>query len=202
MRPKITSFVRIEILLVCMLYAAFLLWSAYRVYVHDSAYLYEENGVIENLQVIALVVGCVVFFVPAVLPIGGDKLLHLCFSFLCYCFILRELDVERLNVPEIVKLIGSGLGRDLSYAIGFLSLMAYALRHFSYYKAKCKDYARSASFFLFIVSGVILVVGGFFEDFKSVPHHVYLEEIIELAGFTLLVISGLALYKRSIFVKA
>ena len=101
-----------------------------------------------------------------------------------------------------MKLIGSGLGRDLSYAIGFLSLMAYALRHFSYYKAKCKDYARSASFFLFIVSGVILVAGGFFEDFKSVPHHVYLEGIIELAGFTLLVISGLALYKRSIFVKA
>ena len=202
MRFKITSFARIEILLVCALYALFLVWSAYLVYVHGSAYLYEENGVIENLQVAALLIGCVVFFVPVVLPIGRDKLLHLFFSFLCYSFILRELDVERFDVPEIVKFIGSGVGRDASYVIGFLSLIIYALLNFAYYKATLKNYARSSSFFLFILSGVILFVGGAFEDFKSLHHHVYIEEIIELAGFALLVISGLALYKRSIFVKA
>ena len=198
LRFKITSFVRIEILLVFVLYALFLAWSAYLVYAHDSAYLYKENGLIENMQVAALVIGCIVFFMPVVWPIGRDKLLHLFFSFLCYSFILRELDIERFDVPEIVKFIGSGVGRDVSYAIGFLSLMAYALWHFSYYKARFKDYARSASFFLFLASGVVLFLGGSFEDFKSVPHHVYIEEIVELAGFSLLVVSALFLYKQPI----
>src|SRR5688572_24415927 len=122
-----------------------LIWSAYSVVALNRTDIYAENALLENIQAVLLAGACIVFLGPAAFEKRSDKLILLSCSWLCLAFVLRELDVERLDVPDSLKFIGSGTGRNVLIAGGALILISYAAFWFSYYKSRITEFLRSRS---------------------------------------------------------
>ncbi|MBC7901920.1 MAG: hypothetical protein H7Y27_00795 [Gemmatimonadaceae bacterium] len=144
------------------------------------------------MQAILLVIGCIVFLVPVALHKESGKLILLFCSLLCYSFVVRELDVELLNVPAAIKFLCSGVGRNTTLAVAFSAMLLYALSRFSYYKKAVVLFLGSLPGILLMLGGVLLVVGDLFEKRYSLGHHVFFEEFLELSGYVSLLLSSLA----------
>ena len=99
------------------MFLGLLFWSSYSVYARNKTSIYAENGLLENIQVITIAI---------VYQKRTDKLILLFFSFLCLSFALREVDVEDLSIPSVLKYIGSGIGRNVLLAAGFVTMFSYA----------------------------------------------------------------------------
>ena len=175
-------------LLVCVgLLCCFNLIAAYCVMGLGMVQLHEENGFFENLQVLLLAMTMVTFLVELFFKSRRHHFFPLAGAYLCLVFILRELDVEKLDVPQILILLGSGTGRDILMVILGLALLLFAI----------KEYKRIRRFFpavlfetgsLTILAGfILLVVGGYFDKgSEAVPHYQFYEEIIEVSGYYLM----------------
>lgn len=166
-------------------------WSAHAVFVLGNTTVYAENGPIESLQAILLATSCIVFLLPVVLNREPGKLIPLFLALLCYSFLVRELDVERLNVPDFVKFIGSGIGRNTTLAVGFISLLTYAGTRFSYYKNASIQFLKSRPGILLMLGGLLMVVGGVCEKSHSIPQHAFFEEFFELWGYVFILLSSI-----------
>ena len=168
------------------------LWSAHDVFIVGDPALYAEDGFLENVQAILLAISCLVFLAPIALRKEPGKLVYAFCSLLCYSFVVRELDVEHLNVPQAVKFIGSGVGRNASLVLAFSAILIYALANFSYYKKACLEFIWSRPGMLLILGGVLLQIGDMFEKNYGLQYHVFYEEFSEVAGYFLILLSALA----------
>lgn len=175
-------------------FLAILLWSAHAAFVLDNVAIYDENGPLETLQAILLAISCLVFLAPVVLKKGREKLILLFFSLLCYSFSLRELDVERLNVHDAVKFLGSGIGRNTTLAVAFMAILVYAGFNFSYYKRAAILFIKSRPGILLLIAGLLLFMADLFEKSHSLSHNAFYEEILELCGYFFILASALAAY--------
>jgi len=164
-------------LVICVFLFAVLLWSAHAVYVLGDVAVYDENGPLENLQAFLLAISCILFLVPVVMQKNSEKLLLTFCSLLCYGFVLRELDVERFDVPEVVKFIGSGIGRNISLIVGFTIIVIYAGFRFSYYKRAGILFLKSRPGILLMTGGLLLVIGDLFEK-RHFIHHAFLKSFL------------------------
>ena len=64
---------------------------------------------IENIQAILLALGIFVFLFPH--QHNAYSSLQYALALLCFSFLLRELDVEKLDIPVILQTLGSGPGK-------------------------------------------------------------------------------------------
>lgn len=184
-------------ILVLSLFFMFFCWSLYIVFFLNNASFYQENGMLENIQVLLLFVTFLIFLLPTLYQKRNDKLIFGFFSLLILNFILRELDVEELDVPKILILIGSGIGRKVLLAIGFVSILLYASFNYKYYANLSKELLQSRAGALIFISPVFLFLGGFFEE-AQFQHNEYFEEISELIGYILLFFVALIFFNRSL----
>lgn len=166
------------------------LWSAYRVFIYDQAEIYAEHGLLENMQAIILAVAMLAFLGPAVFENRSDKLILLFCALLCYSFVLRELDVKRLDIHEMLIFIGSGVGRKVTLAAAFIAIAAYASFRFTYYKNAAVRFLRSWPGILLMMGGGFLLIGEFFEKNQLIIHHAFFEEISELFGYICILLSA------------
>lgn len=179
-------------LVIVAAFLAVFLWTAHSVFVLDNGAIYAENGPLEALQVVTLAVSCLVFLVPVVLKNNQQKLILLSCALLCYSFVVRELDVEQLNVPNAIKFIGSGVGRNTSLTVGFSMLLVYVVVNHGYYKKAILLFLRSKSGILLMAGGLLLAGGDVFEKRYSMLHHVFYEEILELSGYVFILLGAIA----------
>jgi len=173
-------------------FCALALWAVHDVFIVGDATIYAEDGFLEILQAILLGIGCLVFLAAVASRQEPGKLIFLFCSLLCYSFVVRELDVELLNVPQVVKFIGSGIGRNASLALAFGAMLIYAVANFSYYKKAGLQFLKSKAGILLMLGGVLLQVGDLFEKNYALQHHVFFEEFSELSGYVLILLSALA----------
>ncbi|MFT5082702.1 MAG: hypothetical protein ACI9Y1_000732 [Lentisphaeria bacterium] len=150
--------------------------------------IYAENGLLENIQVLTLTVASIGFIVPTFHNERSDKLITLFFAFLCFSFVLRELDVEKLNVPDILIFFGSGTGRNVMLASGFLAIALYAARNVAYYKTLALDLVFSERGIMLSLAACLLYSGQYFEDLETLQHHVLFEELCELSAYAAILI--------------
>lgn len=169
-----------------------LLWSAYSVFILNNNAVYAENGLLENLQSVFLAISCFVFLAPIAFRKDQEKLVLLFCAFLCLGFFLREVDVEKLNVYDFIKFVGSGMGRNVIILVAFLTLVCIAVLRFSYYKKAGVCFLRSTPGVLLMLAGLFLVVGSIFEDAGSITHHVFFEEALEFCGYCLILLSAVS----------
>lgn len=188
---------RLSYILVISSFLCFSLWSLYSVFLLDNTLLYQENGLLENIQVLLLVVTFLTFLLPALYQQRNDKLILLFFALLSFNFILREVDVEEFELPNILILLGSGIGRKILLAIGFIGIIFYALLNAKYYANLSICLLKSSTGILLFLSAVFLFLGGFFEEGKF-QHHTYFEELSELVGYVLFFLSSLILLDKSL----
>ncbi len=165
-------------------FLGFLLWTAYSVFILNDIAIYTENALIENAQAIILALACVVFLIPIAIENRPDKLIFWFCSLTCYGLVLREIDVEKLSgVPDFLKIIGHGAGRNLSFIFGAIAIFYYASRNFAYYKNASVKFIKSAPSKLLCLAIILVLIGEFLEKQSTVLHHVYYEEFFELCGY-------------------
>ena len=184
----IKNITQLRIYIALFVFAGLVFWSVYAVFVLNQTTIYKENGLLENAQVLILSFACLTFLLSAVHRQRNDKLLFLFFALICLSCVLRELDVEDLNVPDFLIFIGSGIGRNVILTIGFMAIFIYAAFNFAHYKEISRKFLYSKNCLLIIGAVIFLCIGSLFEKLSTVPHHVFYEEILELAGFLLVLL--------------
>jgi hypothetical protein len=184
----IKNYINARNIMVIMIFLGLLYYVGYSVYVFNQTSIYAENRLLENAQVFILALAGLIFSLPTVYQKRTDKLLLIFFAFLCLSFILREVDVEELNIPNILIFIGSGIGRNVLVVAGFVSILSCAIYNITHYKIVLRNFLLSIDGVLIITAGMLLFLGEYFEDAHSFSHNVFLEEASELLSYVLILL--------------
>lgn len=161
---------------------------AYGVLVSGREGWTEEGAMIENLQAAAMAFSFLILVPTAFRVRGLNSWLIGVFALTCWAFLLREVEVQDLNVHKFVIFLGSGIGRDVSI------VAAYVLFGLVFLKRFLGDFRSLPSVFLSRVAMVVvvgclfLVLGAFFEPLGLM----FFEELTELNG-ALLILWGAVL---------
>ena len=159
--------------------------------------VYDENNLLENTQAVILALSFLMFLMPILNSGRRDRLLAAFFAMLALGFILRELDVERLNVPNLLVLLGSGDGRNILLATGFSCILVIALFNFRYYLNLASCFLRARVGVTAMVAGIFLVLGDTFESI-DITHNVLFEESLELMGYAFFLAASSSLARREV----
>lgn len=176
---------------------AIVLWSFYAVMLLDDPSVYAENNLLESTQALTLSLALVFFLVPVFDSVRNDRLIAVFMSLLSLGFILRELDVEQFDLPNILILLGSGKGRNLLLGTGLLLTLATALFKFRYYLSLSRCFFRHGAGIATLFAGLFLVIGDMFEKI-DIPYHVLYEESLELVGYAILLLAASKLARREV----
>jgi len=176
---------------------AIVLWSFYAVMLLDDPSVYAENNLLESTQALTLALALVFFLVPVFDSVRNDRLIAVFLSLLSLGFILRELDVEQFDLPNLLILLGSGKGRNLLLGTGLLLTLITALFKFRYYLSLSRCFFRHGAGIATLFAGLFLVVGDMFEKI-DIPYHVLYEESLELLGYAVLLLAASKLARREV----
>jgi hypothetical protein len=187
-----TNSFRIISVLIIGAFIVIAIWSAHSVFSIEDMTVYGENGPLETLQAILLATSSLIFISSAVIDKAANKLILAGCSLLCLTFTLRELDAEKLDLPLALKIVTSGVGRNVIISLAFMALFILTARRFSFYCKAAVQFLRSKPGILLLLGGLFLLAGDLFEKSESLPHHVYFEEISELFSYCLLLLSAFA----------
>lgn len=155
-------------------------------FTHQNAAFHAENATLENAQVLFLIISTLGFLV--VLPLHHPvKPIHLAISLLCFSFILRELDVEDLDVFQIVKAFGSGQGRVFLLASLWSLLATYIFWTVENKTDYLKIFFSSQLFYVLLIAFLLLSIGAVFDKkVFDISQHRLFEELAETNAYVLI----------------
>lgn len=153
-----------------------------------------EDHDLENTQVILLFVSGVIYLQTLIYAQKGQRLFPSAGALLCLSFILRELDVEKFDLPQVIILIGHGLGRNILLISLWLLVIVIFIRNYKHYLEIAVYLLMTRSALLMIAGGLLLIVGDLFEDrVFGVNFHQLYEELSELNAYYFILIASLNL---------
>ena len=197
---KITTITKLTYFVTAV--CCFDLLMSYLVIVFDRSSLYQENGLLENLQVIFLLLTMSVLYLQFHFRVNPHRFFSVAGLFLCLVFILRELDVEKLDVPQIVIVLGSGCGRNVLMSVLGLALLGYAVRNMNVLRELLPEYLYRVSSVTVFVGFLFLIFGGLFDKGNIVKvHNQFFEEILEMTGYYLMFAGAVIGLDKSSFKK-
>ena len=191
------KFIMKSSMLALVLIVGVIFWSLFSGVWLENTSVFSENGLLENVQAATLTITLFFFLAPMFNRFRSDRLLAVFFSFLTLGFILRELDIETFDLPNVLILLGSGQGRNLLLAVGILSTLGCALFKFRYYLDLSICFVRSRTGFATLSAGIFCWVGDFFENVQ-IPHNVLYEESLELVGYSLFLLAASRFARREV----
>ena len=163
----------------------------------NSDWAYSESGCFEVAQDIILCFALIVFVLASLMRGNRqEKLITVFFAILTYTFILRELDFEKMGLPDWLVFLFHGKGRNISIAIAFIIVGILALRDYKNYIAKSIEFMLSKRGALMIIAGVLLLVGGLFDKMDKLPNNEFFEEVFELSGYFFYTSVAIMTYKK------
>ena len=172
-------------------------WSGYSVYIRQDFSVFGENNILENLQALTLLAVIAVYITPIFQAQRMDKLLCVFFVWLAIFFLLREVDVDRLNVHDFLQQWGAGSGRNLLLGLGLASMVLLALMKLRFYISLAKSFVSSAAGIMAMKAGALLLVGDLCEKL-TFTHNVFYEEIFELIAYGVLLRAGSLLVQNEV----
>jgi len=110
--PINPTFNTLQLVAITLLLCAINVLFAYDVFLYEHHHVHGENALLENLQAFFLGLGTLLFLVPNNAN-AANAFLNKAFALLCFSFLLRELDMERLGLPVAIAQLGSGTGRKV-----------------------------------------------------------------------------------------
>jgi hypothetical protein len=155
----------------------------------------KEDHSLENNQVILLFISGLIYLWTLFHVQKGHKLFPCAGALLCLSFILRELDVEKFDLPQAIILLGHGLGRNILLICLWLLVIALFLRNYKHYMAIAVSLLKTRSALFMFVGGLSLIVGSLFDDrvFDVDAYQLY-EELSELNGYYFILLASLNLF--------
>jgi hypothetical protein len=173
-----------------------IIWSSYSVFILQDFGVFGENHLLENLQALTLFAVLAVYLVPVFQSQRTDRLLCLFFVWLTVAFLLREIDMDELNLHAFIVKWGSGFGRNLWLTQVFAIMSILALMRLRFYLDLAKQFLVSAPGIMALKAGVLLIAGDICEK-VAFTNQVFFEEVFELLAYAVLLRSAtlLARYK-------
>ncbi|WP_164104639.1 hypothetical protein [Candidatus Laterigemmans baculatus] len=166
--------------------------TAYLVFALGWSELYSEGELLESLQAAFLVLAGVVYLT---LAFAAEKELRLAFltgSLLCVSFFLREVDVQYYQLPAIVVMLGSGMGRNLMLLLAWAALAVAIARNLKEELPAFRHCIFSPAGYILMVGGAFVIAGALFDkELLPVAHHACFEELAELDGYYFVLLSSL-----------
>ncbi len=161
--------------------------------INKPDYALQEIGCIELSQALVLVVSMLTYFL-AFFCKGGkfEKMITLFLAVLMYAFIMREIDFEKLGLPDWVVAITYGKGRAIIVTTGFAVAIIGALMKFNQYKKSTLNFLTTKRAALLVLGGLFLVSGNIVEhgtNWGSFTEVV--EEELELLGYCTILCSAI-----------
>lgn len=195
MNDKLTVF-KMSIYIIAMLTA--ITGSVSTIIFADSSWVLSEQGAIEILQAVVLLFTLFIYIYALIKnDPGGESMITLFFTVLVWAFILREVDFDKMNLPEFAVFMLYGKGRVLTIFIGFTVALIGASINFKHYINKTIRLIFSVRGALIAATTVFLWTGYFFEHkFGGANGELY-EELCELAGYLCLFSSAIITEKIS-----
>lgn len=103
----------------------------------DTSWVYSESGALEILQ--AVLLACAfLYYVAALFRKGGgnERMITLFFAVLMWAFILREVDFDKMGLPDAAVFMLYGKGRAITLVAGFsIAIIGAAIKFRHYFKA-------------------------------------------------------------------
>lgn len=171
-------------LLLSVIYASFEMFYA------GNSSIHAENHFIENAQAVACALAMLAFLGAAFFNGEKAKAIPLFFAVLAFAFILREVDVERLDVPEICKTLGAGKGRNIMVSAMLVGVFAAAFIKFKFYLNAAFKFAKTRAFYWGVAAAAVLIASDIVERTHPFAHYEFWEETLELVGYTLFLIAA------------
>lgn len=149
-----------------------------------------EEGILEISQSIFIAFSMMGFAYHAFISKEIEaKLASFGLSLLSLTFLLRELDVEKLDIPYFLIILGSGLGRNLLLGSLWIILLILTLKYISVEKKKIVAFLFSTSGQLLMFSALLLVLGVMMDknvfSLQLMTTRFY-EELLELLAYCFL----------------
>jgi hypothetical protein len=155
---------------------------------YDMSQLHAENHFLENIQVTLLALTTIAFLTHLLYTGNYHHFFALCGALFCFSSILRELDVEKFAIPEILILLGSGTGKKVMLVSLWLFLTGYGVFNYQKIKPRCwRDLILENATLVIFSGGCFLILGGLFDRHIIEVHHYQLyEELLETNGYLLI----------------
>jgi len=157
------------------------------------ASIYTENSWVENAQVAILCIACAIFFIDAQGLSGRHKTLCYFFSMLCFAFMFREVDFDRIDgMPDFIVFMLAGKGRTFFFII-LLALLALMLRDIKIYWASLTQYLRCSVVVYIGIAALMLIIFSTAFDKKLIviEHRIFFEELSEMTAYYFILLASL-----------
>jgi hypothetical protein len=167
---------------------------------YDKAYLYDENQLMEHVQLLILLTVGIVFW-----SLGSLKNWHIVkassssLSLLAYLgaalsfsFILREMSVKQTDIDWLVFIV-DGQGFKLVMLMVWLPLLYKAFQHKAVYiEIIQKAILSPTALFLMLAAGLLGAGGLFDKEIIVVEYFRFYEEVLEMNGYGFMLLAALS----------
>lgn len=166
----------------------------YQVEIIKNLSVFKENQLLENLQGILLFIAGLTY-AQAILHVQKPyRLLPMGGALLCLSFLLRELDVEKFDLPQWIILLGSGYGRNIMLVSLWLLVVGLLVKNYKHWLPVALDLLFSRTGIFAILGGLLLILGSLFDDeVFDVKMYQFYEELSEMNGYYFILLSALSL---------
>ena len=176
-----------------ILFMMLVLTAAFSIHViqYDKAYLYDENQLMEHVQLLLLLTVGIVFWLLGSLKnwnivkasSASLSLLAYLGSALSFSFILREMSVKKTDIDWLIFIV-DGQGFKLVMLMVWLPLLYKAFQHKAVYIEIIKKAILSpTAVFLMLAAGLLASGGLFDKEIIVVEYFRFYEEALELNGY-------------------
>ncbi len=165
----------------------------YLVVFQGAEYIYRENGWVENLQVLLLVVASMIFALSSRQQKGVHRTICYFFSLLCFVFMFREVDFERIDgMPSFIVFMLAEQGRTVFF-LGLLVLLVLMLKEIKFFWAHKAQYFQLPMVWSIIIAALMLIIFSHIFDRKiwMIEHRVFYEELSEMTSYYFILIASL-----------
>ena len=159
-----------------------------------------EDGIVESIQSFFIAFAMILFAYHALMIKEIEaKLASFGLALLSLTFLLRELDVEKLDIPSFFIILGSGVGRNLLLGVLWIILLVLTLKYKIVEKKKVVAFLFSTYGQLLMFSALMLVLGAMMDknifSLQNLTTRFY-EELLELLGYCYLFFASILRIKR------
>jgi hypothetical protein len=168
----------------------------YQVEIIRNVKIFKENQLLENMQALLIFIAGLSYAQAVLYVRKCHRLLPLGGALLSVSFLLRELDVEKFDVPRWVAfLFGSGIGRNTLLVCLWLMLAVFLVKNHKHCLPVALGLLTHRTGLFAILCGLLLIIGSLFENqVFNVETYQFYEELAEMNGYYFLLLSSLNLY--------
>lgn len=158
---------------------------------YELHHLHDENSLLENLQVVILLAGLLPYL--AFRTVTPDvAVFNQAFALLCFSFLLREVDVEHLDVPVLVKTLGSGTGKVMLLALLWGGFLSVVIRKGHITNSVVRAFLDSDEFKILLLAVLLLAVSAIMDrQIFAVQFSRLYEEMAEVNAYLLMLLGSL-----------